>query len=65
MKANEGNMNLQEGKRSQPAGIWKKSEAPGQWVDKEPSKPPPLRQIASILLKEFEKNSNREWKLMK
>ena len=66
MKGNEGNRNLQEGKKSQPAGIWKKSEAPGQWVDKEPSKsPPPLKQIASILLKEFEKISNREWKLIK
>ena len=67
MKANEGNRNLQEGKRSQPAGIWKKSEAPDQWVETEIStmKSLPLKQIASILLKEFEKISNRKWKVMK
>ena len=56
MKANEGNSNLQEGKRSQPAGIWKKSERVGQWADTELStmKSPSLKQIASILLKECE-----------
>ena len=35
MKANKGNRNLQEGKKSQLAGIWKKSYAVDQWVDTE------------------------------
>ena len=52
MKANEGNRNLQEGKNSQLAGIWKKSDAVDQWVLQWS---PPLKQISSILLEECQK----------